>query len=341
MAAYIDTEERSAHYRIKGLDKEAQKVLITEFASSKQSQDITLSYNCQGVGRIHHFRRAAAAPGFASNPLPIDPAGRALGLPPQSMMQAQVFQNAVCSWRCWYCFVDYNLLDGNPKRSTFLSADELVDLFLAESTQCPIIDLSGGQPDLVPEWVLWMMDALKRRGLEHQVYLWSDDNLSNEYLWDCLTADELQRLVSYPTYGRVGCFKGFDAESFAFNTRAEPALFTKQFKVMRRLVDTGLDMYAYVTLTANSDERIPQKISDFVTRLQEEVHPLFPLRTIPLPILEFTPTATRMGDEHHRSLLIQQEAVVAWNSELMQRFSVEMREERIYNHDLGMRIGTR
>jgi len=338
MAAYIDTEERSAHYRTKGLDKEAQKVLITEFASSKQSQDITLSHNCKGVGRIHHFRRAAAAPGFEPNPLPLDPACRALGLPPQAMMQAQVFQNAVCSWRCWYCFVDYSLLDGNPKRSTFLSADDLLDLFLAEPIQCPIIDLSGGQPDLVPEWVLWMMDALKRRGLEHQVYLWSDDNLSNEYLWECLTADELQRLVNYPTYGRVGCFKGFDAESFAFNTRAEPSLFDKQFKVMRRLVETGIDMYGYITLTANNEERIPQKVSDFVNRLQEEVHPLFPLRTVPLPILEFTPTAIRMGDEHHRSLLIQQEVVAAWDAELVRRFPTETRQKRIYEHDLGVRI---
>jgi uncharacterized Fe-S cluster-containing radical SAM superfamily protein len=337
VSAYIDTEERSAHYRVKGLDREAQRVLITEFASSKQSQDITLSYNCQGVGRIHHFRRSAADPAFVPNPLPLDPASRALALPPQAMMQAQVFQNAVCSWRCWYCFVDYNLLDGNPKRSTFLSADDLIDLYSAEPIQCPIIDLSGGQPDLVPEWVLWMMDALQARGLEQQVYLWSDDNLSNEYLWQCLTAEELRRLASYPTYGRVGCFKGFDTESFSFNTRAAPDFFAKQFKIMNRLVNTGLDMYGYVTLTSDNAQHIELKVADFVTRLQEEVHPLFPLRTVPLPILEFTPTRSRMGEEHYRALIIQQEAVAAWNSQLEQRFSAQLRSAPIYSHNLGVR----
>jgi uncharacterized Fe-S cluster-containing radical SAM superfamily protein len=337
MSAYIDTEERSAHYRVKGLDRESKRVLITEFASSKQSQDITLPYNCQGIGRIHHFRRSATVSDFAPNPLPLDPASRALALPPQAMMQAQVFQNAVCSWRCWYCFVDYKLLDGNPKLSKFFSADDLIELYLAEAIQCPIIDISGGQPDLLPEWVLWMMDAIQKRGLEKKVYLWSDDNLSNEYLWQYLTTDELRRLVSYPTYGRVGCFKGFDAESFSFNTKAEPKLFDKQFKVMSRLVKTGLDMYGYVTLTSDTNQHIERKVADFVTRLQEEIHPLFPLRTVPLPIREFTPTRSRMKEQHYRALAIQQEAAVAWNSIIEKRFSPQLRMEPIYAHDLGVR----
>jgi len=334
MATYIDTAERSAHYRIKGLDKAAQKVLMTQFAASKQSKDITLSHNCQGFGRIHHFRRVAPIGGFPTNPLPIDPASAALGLPPQEMMQAQVFQNAVCSWRCWYCFVDYSLLDGNPKHSALLSADELLDFYLAEEKQCPIIDLSGGQPDLVPEWLLWMMDALRRRGLEKQVYLWSDDNLSNDYLWEVLSAAELERVASYPMYGRVGCFKGYDPDSFAFNTRADPDLFGKQFKVMRRLVETGLDVYGYVTLTSANDQQIPQKVAAFVSRLQEEVHPIFPLRTVPLPILEFTPTLARMGEDHHRSILIQQEVIAAWNAEMAERFPQEIRSKQVQEHFL-------
>lgn len=337
MASYLDTDKQTAHYRTKGLDKPGRRVLITELADSRQSQDITLSHNCQGVGRIHHFRREAAVVGFPANPLPLDPASQALGRPPQAMVQAQVFQNAVCSWRCWYCFVDYNLLDGNPQRSRLLTADELLDLYQAESIQCPIIDLSGGQPDLVPEWALWMADALTARGLAQQVYLWSDDNLSNEYLWECLSADELRRLVQYPTYGRVGCFKGFDEDSFSFNTRAAPGLFARQFAIMRRLVTTGLDMYGYVTLTARDDQHVARKVEDFISRLQEEVHPLFPLRMVPLPILPFTPTRGRMDDTHHRSLAIQQEAAAAWESILAQRFTESVRQQPIYQHDLSMR----
>lgn len=35
-------------------------------------------------------------------------------------------------------------------------------------TEPPIIDLTGGQPDLVPEWALWMMREMIVRRLEKQ-----------------------------------------------------------------------------------------------------------------------------------------------------------------------------
>jgi rRNA maturation endonuclease Nob1 len=38
------------------------------------------------------------------------PASRKLGLAEADMMEAQVFQVASCNWRCWYCFVPYELL---------------------------------------------------------------------------------------------------------------------------------------------------------------------------------------------------------------------------------------
>ena len=246
----------------------------------------------------------------------------------------QVFQNAICSWRCWYCFVDFELLSANPDHSGFKSVEELIDLYLSEPDRPQVIDLSGGQPDLVPEWSLWFADALSQRGLQRGVYLWSDDNLSNDYLWKHLTTKETDRLASYPFYGRVGCFKGFDEYSFAFNTSAAPELFGSQFGLMKRLVNAGFDVYGYATLTSDQDRPLVAKISEFVDRLQSEVHPLFPLRMVPLRIFEFTPTKERMRREHHRSLEIQMEAVSAWSEELERRFSPELREKRIFEHKL-------
>ena len=112
-------------------------------------------------------------------------------------MTAQVFQNAICSWRCWYCFVDYSLLSGDLTKSDFKTCAELVDLYSTEKELPPIIDLSGGQPDLVPEWALWFADEIKRRSMETSVYLWSDDNLSNDYLWRYLDTVERKRLASF------------------------------------------------------------------------------------------------------------------------------------------------
>lgn len=327
----INTPEFSSHLRSKGLDLNGKKILITSFNNTSQQEDLTLPPNCEGFGRIHHFRRKSDTL-FPDNPLPIDPALHFLQRDYVDEIKVQVFQNAFCSWRCWYCFVDYRLLSADKKYSEFKSAKELVDLYLDQNAPPSIIDLSGGQPDLVPEWSMWMCEEFKTRGLSNSVYLWSDDNLSNDYLWKYLTPTQIQSLASSKNYGRVGCFKGFDETAFSFNTMADPSLWLNQFKIMKKLITTGFDVYGYVTLTSNADDNLYSKISTFVDKLQNEVHPLFPLRTVPLKITQFTPTKHRMSDIHLKSLAIQQQAVIAWNEELEKRFTIEEREKRIHEH---------
>lgn len=329
----IQTERFSETLRRKGIDLENKRVLITNYAQSDQSKDFTVPANCDGFGRIHHFRRNQPSP-WPNNPLPMQPAARSLKLPETEVVRAQVFQNAICSWRCWYCFVDFDLLSANQKFSEYKSVDELIDLYLKESDQPHIIDLSGGQPDLVPEWSLWFVQALRRRNLQNSIFLWTDDNLSNDYLWRYLRPNELRELVEFPSYGRVGCFKGFDAESFSFNTMAEPTAFEEQFKIMRRLVQTGFDVYGYATFTTPSVTDISRKMSEFVDRLQEDIDPVFPLRTVPLYVSAYTPTKARIGPDQERALDLQRIAVDAWNTEIALRFSAEVRRRKITEHVL-------
>ena len=329
----IDTDRFSEQLRTKAIDLVDKRILVTQFATSLQKNDLTLPPNCGGFGRIHHFHKASTSL-FPDNPLPSAPAEQSLKRHLEDPVKVQVFQNSVCSWRCWYCFVDYKLLSGNPKYSAFKTVNDLIDLYLTESYQCPIIDLSGGQPDLVPEWGYWFAEALKERGLSNQIYLWSDDNLSNEYLWQYLTPSQLQRFASMSNYGRVGCFKGFDPTSFSFNTKASPDLFERQFQIMKRLIKTGFDMYGYITLTTNSDVNIIKNMSVFFDKLQENVHPLFPLRTIPLQIHTFTPTQNRMTEKHVKAIEIQKQAIEAWNEQLTLRYSLSERMKKITEHQL-------
>lgn len=333
MPPYIQTDRFSAALRSRGIDLANRRILITKYRDSLQTQDLTLPANCQGWGRIHHFYRGQSD-AWLPNPLPIDPASRWLGLNFPDLIQAQVFQNAICSWRCWYCFVDFRLLSADSRYSSFLTAEEMLDLYLAEDGRPSIIDLSGGQPDLVPEWVLWFADAVAERGLQREIYLWSDDNLSNDYLWRFLGPEEVRRLSSYRNYGRVGCFKGFDSDSFAFNTHAEPTLFRQQFTRMKKTVDLGFDVYGYATFTALSDESLARRMSDFLDQLQELVHPIFPLRLVPLEIKAFTPTRRRMNADHERAIAVQKQVLLAWNQELQRRFSAPILEKRIFEHEL-------
>jgi uncharacterized Fe-S cluster-containing radical SAM superfamily protein len=315
----IPTDEFSARLRDKALRPQSRELLIANFAGSGQEVDLTDPPNCGGVGRIRHFHRETS-PGWPPNSLPIDPATSFLRIEPSDLIRAQVFQNAACNWRCWYCYVPFNLLAGDERRGVWVTADDLVKRYAEQPDRPQMIDLTGGQPDLVPEWVPWMMTAVRDAGLEDSVYLWSDDNLSNDYFFRYLSEETQQLVADYRGYGRVCCFKGFDDISFAFNTKASPDLFDRQFELFSRLLATGMDLYAYATFTSPTADSLPGAMGIFVDRLQRIAESL-PLRLIPLEIAEYGPVTPRLKDEHRTSMQVQQHAIEAWHSELDRRFS--------------------
>ncbi|REG14183.1 putative Fe-S cluster-containing radical SAM superfamily protein [Archangium gephyra] len=336
MPKLIQTDAYSAHLRERSVRREERRLQIARIAGSEQEKDLTSPPNCGGFGRVRHFRRTSKSGLWPANPLPIDPAAANLGLEPSEELRAQVFQNAACNWRCWYCFVPFRLLDAQEDAGAWLSADELIDLYLSEPEQsrARMLDLTGGQPDLVPEWVPWMMQAFRERGLEGKVYLWSDDNLSTDYFWRYLTPAEQELVATFAGYGRVGCFKGFDEDSFSFNTQAEPQLFNRQFDLFERMLRTGVDLYAYTTFTARSSDGIEDKMARFVDRLQK-IDVNLPLRTVPLQVYPFKVVKERLDSHAHHAKLgntpfeAQQRAIEAWSRELERRFSNEMRQRRI------------
>jgi uncharacterized Fe-S cluster-containing radical SAM superfamily protein len=315
----IPTDEFSARLRERAVRLDSGELLVSTFTGSGQEGDLTDPANCSGVGRVRHFHRSTS-PGWPENPLPIDPALRFLGLAASDTIEAQVFQNAVCNWRCWYCYVPFNMLAGNEKRSAWITPRQLVDEYLALPDRPPMIDLTGGQPDLVPEWLPWTMAALAEAGASESVYLWSDDNLSNDYFFRYLAEESRAMIADYPGYGRVCCFKGFDDQSFAFNTKASPDLFDRQFALFANLLAAGLDLYAYATFTTPSGDDVPQLMGAFVDRLQR-ISETLPLRLIPLEINEYGPVTPRLKDVHRASMEHQQRAIEAWISELQRRFT--------------------
>jgi uncharacterized Fe-S cluster-containing radical SAM superfamily protein len=326
--ALIDTPTMAARMRARILRPETRELLVARIAGSDQEGDLTVPPNAGGIGRIRHFLRETGAD-WPPNPLPIDPAAKSLGVPHADIVRAQVFQNAACAWRCWYCYVPFDLLSGSPSKGVWQSADALVDKFAGLADRPRILDLSGGSPDLTPEWIVWTMDALERASLADSVYLWSDDNLSTDYVFSELTAADRARLRSYPHYGRVCCFKGFDAAAFAFNTGARPEAFARQFERFARYLDVGIDLYAYVTLTGPALEAVDEAIPAFVDRLQG-ISPNLPLRVVPLRITPFAPMQRRKTTiAKSGAFAVQERAISRWKAVLADRFPQAMRDTPI------------
>lgn len=323
----IDTEDLSLRLRAKAINLEGKSISITNYFNSEQEKDISDSPNCNGFGRVRNFKLGKGN-AWPINPLPILPAAKALGTNPEQKIRAQVFQNSVCNWRCWYCFVDFKLLSGSKKHSDFKTCDELLDLYLKESNRAPMIDMTGGQPDLTPEWIPWMMEALKEREMDKEVFLWSDDNLSNDYFWKYLSQNDLDLIQNYDMYARVCCFKGIDEKSFSLNTNASPDLFRNQIELSKRILQLDIDLYFYITLTAPTSTDFKTSIPYFLDKLQK-IHENLPLRIVPLEVFEFTPVKSRMDNIRKDLILGQYSAIEVWNNELKKRFSKDLLESPI------------
>ena len=128
---------------------------------------------------------------------------------------------------------------------------------------------------------------------------------------------------AYSNYGRVACFKGIDAESFAFNTSADPILFDQQFELFRRFLELEIDLFTYVTFTTPNIDSAESSLCTFVDRLQR-IHPRLPLRTVPLEVLPFTPVEGRLRDEHRAALENQYAVARSWHDELARRFKPDL-----------------
>jgi uncharacterized Fe-S cluster-containing radical SAM superfamily protein len=330
MKSCSNIEKVSLNLRSRIVDKDAVRLLIANLSGSEQEKDLSAPLNCGGFGRIRHFRRKSSLGSrfWPSDPLPMDPICKAFELERVDIIRAQVFQLSACNFSCWYCFVPYNLISADPAHSAWISPETLVNCYQDQPDPPIVIDLSGGQPDLAPEWIIWMMQALKDHGLDNSVYLWSDDNLSTDFFWRFLSEKDREFIQSYRNYSRVCCFKGYSPQSFSFNTSREKDLYLCQFDLMRKLLALNLDLYAYVTFTTPSSIDVDDEMNRFVDALQALDENL-PLRTVPLEIIDFTPVKPRLTLETKLALKNQHIVIECWKKVLGERFSAAQRNQNI------------
>lgn len=313
----LNSERMAEFLRVRSVNLGEKTVRMAKISGSIQETDLSLPTNCSGFGRVHHFKTAQDSK-WIKDPLPVAPACKYFGTPVSDTLLAQVFQLAACDFRCWYCFVNYSLLSADSACSEFVSPKMLLEKMRLENIYSNLIDLSGGQPDIVPEYVLWFLEARLELGIEKTHFVWVDDNLSTNYLWKYLSEDQISFILNRPGFARVGCLKGFDAESFAFNTHADKSLFARQVDILGHLVKTGFDQYGYITLTAMSVDGVDAKIARLLDEIQSRVHPNFPLRIVPLRIFQFGANADRYIKEADEN---QFRVLDTWLSEMQKRFT--------------------
>jgi hypothetical protein len=148
-------------------------------------------------------------------------------------------------------------------------------------------------------------------------YDWRFSDSATKYLLDyCLEATKETETVV--CLGTPSLFQK------ANETLADVSLFGRQFDLMKRLLTTGIDIYAYATFTTPSSIGIEDDMRRFVDELQE-LNENLPLRTVPLQVEVFTPVQKRLDVEKKQALKYQWLAVETWQKEMENRFSSEQR----------------
>ncbi|VXC20036.1 hypothetical protein PSEUDO8BK_60029 [Pseudomonas sp. 8BK] len=305
--------ERQIALREKLVDLKSNRVLISKIKDSIESNDDYTRVNCLGYGRLRKY--SALGLHFEKN-IPQRLSGVSLH-PFNGEYETQVFQLAGCDFRCWYCYVDTSLLVADHSHSQWFSAEELVDLALNEPTTPSVIDLSGGQPELVPEWCYWVMKEIERRGLAGKITVWSDDNLSCDFFWSKLTKEQRRFVLNFPGHYRTVCIKGFDSKGFTFNTGAPAYCFDRQLYLLQRLLSEGARLDVYLTMLdiARSTIETSNAIDDLLKRLRK-IDPHLPSRVIPLKIGSFGNLFERANPKRLKTLGLQEERYNLWRDRL-------------------------
>jgi len=300
---------------------DSKKFLISNLNNTLEAKDNYTLLNCNGFGRIRKYQKFNLHLG--NSILPAKPLFRTLE--PSLPFKTQVFQIMGCNWKCWYCFVDDRLLEANEEYGHYFSTNELMELYINNSlNETKIIDLSGGQPEMFPEWCINFAKSIDMYNLSGKVHLWLDDSLSSFNMWKYLSKDERKYLSTFPLHSRVCCLKGYNEESFVYNTNVSKHHFENQFKILEKLIKDGYDLYVYVSFTTPSiSKEIENDIKIFIERLVK-IHPLLPLRTIPLKITLFSAMNRRLYSNYSLSLKYQKIVFNSWAEQLILKFGPKL-----------------
>jgi|GEM_PF-2843133 len=219
---------------------------------------------------------------------------------------AFVFQLAACNYCCPFCYVDDRNLNPRGKQVGWFSAKEIIEAFVEYRDKLPMnrIRISGGEPGLVPELWLEVLDQLAIKSISdrslQKVFVYADTNLSGYYLTEFLMSDVNGRVLDRDVFKKIaefhnfavwGSIKGNDGDTFLESTglpERHRGLALIWERMLEWLVSDGLDVYINVY---NFE---PQAMKLFLDKIFHKFGEKFLLRTWIQPIKIYSVVRDRL-----------------------------------------------
>lgn len=194
---------------------------------------------------------------------------------------------------CKFCYVDNISNNGSLKGGTYISVEDIIDSFVSARSKFKVglnrLRTSGGEPTLILDHILELMEKLAERGLDTQ--LQSDTNLSTGKLIEKFEENGiyqkniLERLAEFPVKILAGG-KGSDTNNIMENIQADSDLETQTYS-LKKLIKAGLDVYLFLY---NPN---PETLKDYMLTLDRGIENIIPRTHIGL-IKIYSPTAERL-----------------------------------------------
>ena len=217
---------------------------------------------------------------------------------------------AYCNLGCWYCYVDeclktacHNCLFKNSeecngiskanKLKSYFSADDIVDLFIKQlerdkeitfnKNNRTILRITGGEPFLVPDFILDVLKEIKRRKMDNEIYVWTETNITpflitdkegNRFVNNWQNEDietnskwSLNELSAFKNNFCIHpCFHGLSKASFSRQTGVELYNFENLIEAFNYIMDLEIDLYP----TFGVNVCTPNEIIEFFHRITKD-----------------------------------------------------------------------
>jgi len=256
------------------------KFLLANFSSTEQQKDIEkrtpvindffrVKINIKGWNEKEMRKIGMHAADFSSNDavfqatreefdIPLWAFFNSPNHPLQDYNNSFIYQLKACNLYCPWCYVDDVNKNGmRDNNSRFFSISEIMGIFEEERKKQPLhlFRPSGGEPTLAVEQWLNCLRELRKRGLEDEVYIQGDTNLTTGHFVQYLEKKSqieknlLEKIGEFSNFGLLCSFKGTDTKSFleasGMNER-NSFLEEERWYSLSKLIRAGIEAYPFV-----------------------------------------------------------------------------------------------
>jgi uncharacterized Fe-S cluster-containing radical SAM superfamily protein len=172
-----------------------------------------------------------------------------------------------------------------PSVTADMVIDALISTLRAEQKERGILRITGGEPFLIPDFILECLEEIKKRGLEKKILVWAETNLTpflpspdeGEPIIEAWEVEEghswrWRDLAKFENFCLHPCLHGVDTDSFKRNTGFTISNFGRLLEGLEMLLRAGISIYPSIGMQVTP----PNKIESFFGQLME-IDPYLPL----------------------------------------------------------------